>query len=153
MVKGFPSTITPLCLARRIENRLPTQVAREKRYVVRTEASQKCECYERRGILEPRGFERFPNELTRPLINVSQDDRDELASLAETVRNGKLCSFFLRHFLKCCQQETGFVPGEAVKEVSRRVSKIDRMGLHCSASIVSRLLIEIAVQHRTEDLG
>lgn len=120
------------------------QVAREKQYVVRTDNTSKCECYEQRGLLEPRGFERFPNELTRPSIKLSLDDREELASLAETVRNGRLCSFLLEHFLECCQQETGFLPGSAVKEVARRVSQADRMGLHCSPAVVARLLEAVA---------
>lgn len=36
------------------------QVACEKRYVVRTDGAPRCECYEQRGILEPRELNDFP---------------------------------------------------------------------------------------------
>ena len=112
--------------------------------VVRTEGSKKCECYEQRGVIKPQGFERFPNELTRPSINMTDADRKELVDMAETVRHGVLCSYLFEYFLKCFQRDTGHQSGNAVRTMARRISALDRKGLHCSPSVVARLLTDIA---------
>lgn len=129
------------------ETRIVThpEVPAWKRYVVRTGIAKKCECYGRRSVIEPHDFERCPNEATRPLINVTDADRSELLDLVDIVSEGALCSFFFEIFLTCVARDTGVVHGPAVKEVARRVSALDRKGMHCSPSVVARLLMEIAI--------
>jgi len=115
-----------------------------KRYVVRSGVANKCECYTRSGVIEPHEFERFPNEATRPPINVTDADRSELFNLADIVMDGALCSFLFEVFLKNAAWDIGVVYGPAVKDVARRISSLDRKGMHCSPSVVARLLTEIA---------
>lgn len=121
------------------------QVSKGKRYVVRQGPLPKCECYERRGIVEPVGFERFPNELTRPPIHVTSAEREEFDALGCAVIAGQLCSFLFQHYLESFERDTGMTHCSAVKEIANRISRLDRKGMHCSPSIVARLLTEIAI--------
>ncbi len=116
-----------------------------KRYVVRTESTKKCECYIRRSVMAPDKFQRFPNEATRPPITLTDADRAELLDLADIVRECTLCSHLFELFLTCVAGDAGVVHSSAVKEVARRVSSLDKKGMHCSPSVVARLLTEIAI--------
>jgi len=116
-----------------------------KRYVVRTEVANKCECYTRRGVIEPHDFERFPNEAMRPPINITDADRTELMILGDFVKKKSLCSFLFEVFIKDAAEDLDVVLSPAAEEVARRVSLLDRKGMHCSPSVVARLLTEIAI--------
>lgn len=116
-----------------------------KRYVVRTGIANKCECYTQRGVIEPHEFERFPNEATRPTIKVTDTDRAELLGLVKVVNRAALCSFLFGVFSKNAARDIGVAHGPAVKEIARRVSSLDRKGMHCSPAVVARLLTEIAL--------
>lgn len=126
-----------------------SEVPAWKRYVVRSEIANKCECYARRGVIEPHDFESFPNHATRPPITLTDADRAELLDLVDVVKEGALCSFLFEIFLKNATRDIRVVHGPAVKEVSRRVSLFDRKGMHCSPSVVARLLTEIAMTPQT----
>lgn len=115
-----------------------------KGYIVRTEIVNKCVCDTGRGVIEPRDYERFPNEATSPPINLTDTDRAELLVLVEIVKKGAVCSRSFEVFLAICERDIGEVHGPAVKEVGRRISSLDRKGMHCSPSVVARLLTEIA---------
>src|SRR4051812_23143733 len=47
-------------------------------YMMRAVAGKKCECSSRRGIREPRGYERFPTEIIRPDKAITPDERTKL---------------------------------------------------------------------------
>jgi len=115
------------------------------RYVVRTGTANKCECYSHRGVIEPHDFENFPNHATRPPITLTDADRAELLVLVDIVKKEALCSRSFEIFLAICESDIGEVHGPAVKEVGRRISQLDRKGMHCSPSVVARLLTEIAL--------
>lgn len=113
-------------------------------YVVRSAEGPRCECYDRRNVLEPGEYERVPIEATRPPIPLSDEDRKELECMAEVVCAGTLCSFLFSFYLQCFERDTGHQPGQAVREVARRIEVADRKGLHCSPSVVGIVLQEVA---------
>jgi hypothetical protein len=117
-----------------------------KRYIVRTGIANKCECYSHRGVIEPHDFERFPNEATRPPINVTDADRAELLILGDFVKKRSLCSFLFEVVIKDAAEDLDVVLSPAAEEVARRVSLLDRKGMHCSPSVVARLLNEFALK-------
>ena len=119
------------------------QVPRTPPYVIRSWNGPECECFSERNKLRPEEFERFPCEVVRPVISMTDEDRQELVDLADIVREVKLCSFHLEFFLDSLERN---IPGFALREVAKRLSKIDQMGLHCSPAVVSRVLFEIANQ-------
>ena len=86
---------------------LHPEIPARKRYVVRTGIAKKCECYTHRGVIKPHDFERFPNELTRPRITLTDQDREELLALADIVLEGALCSFLFEIFLKNAARDIG----------------------------------------------
>lgn len=116
----------------------------DRRYVVRATAGPRCECYEKRRIIEPRDYERLPLEIMRPVLSLTAQDRAELEMMAGVATKGKLCSFLLPYYLQCFQQDTGDVPGDALQEAARRIELIDRKGLHCSPGVVAHVLGQMA---------
>jgi hypothetical protein len=102
--------------------------------------TQRCQCYDRRGILEPGDYERVPAEITRPNLPLTTQDRMELQQLAEWVGGTDLCSFLFPVFVRSFQAHTGIQHSSAVNAVARRIVTLDRKGLHCSPSVVARVL-------------
>jgi hypothetical protein len=118
--------------------------AGNQRYVMRRPGDgPRCECYARRGVLEPGQFERVPVEVTRPTIKLNTEDRSEIRAVADLVAQSDLCSFLLPLFLSTIEEHTGHKPGKALLEVARRIEVIDRKGLHCSPSVLARVLRDI----------
>jgi hypothetical protein len=113
-------------------------------YVMRKGACKRCECYDRFGVVEPGMYERIPAEITRRTENLTDDERYQLIELAEFVRGTDLCSFFFPLFLRSFQQHTGREVVGAAYRIAKRIEKIDARGLHCSASVVARVLTDYA---------
>lgn len=116
----------------------------DKRYVVPAEAVPRCECYSQRAVLEPVEYERFPVEVMNPPVLLTSEGRQELEGLAEAARDGALCGHLFPFFLRPVERDTGHQPGAAAREIARRIGVIDEKGLHCSPSVVSRVLREFA---------
>jgi hypothetical protein len=124
-----------------------------QRYVIPATDSRRCECDAHRGVLEPDAYERMPVEITRPAVTLTETDRKELEQLANAACKGSLCSHLLPLYLRCFEQDTGQVPGEAVQEMVRRIEMIDGKGLHCSPSVVSMVLRECVAQEKVRPTG
>jgi hypothetical protein len=113
-------------------------------YIMRTGGGQTCECYEQFGVIKPGPYERVPAEITRCTEVLTDDERAELMKLADFVSGTDLCSRFFLLFLQSFQQHTRReVPGAAYR-IARRIEEIDAKGLHCSASVVARVLTDYA---------
>jgi hypothetical protein len=111
-------------------------------YVMRAGAVRKCECYARLGVPAPGKYERVPVELIRPAETLTGEEREQLVALADVVRKSDLCSRSFLFSLQSFQQATGReVPGAAYR-IARRIEEIDARGLHCSAAVVARILLE-----------
>jgi len=122
--------------------RVKGDLSNRQPYVMRTGAAQKCDCYAALGVPEPGKYERVPAEIIRPGEVLTEQEREELVALADVVRNSDLCSRVFLFFLQSFQQDTGReVPGAAYR-IARRISSIDARGIHCSAAVVARLLLE-----------
>lgn len=113
-------------------------------HVVRAEYGPRCECLERGVIKVPGAYERFPAEIELPKKPLTVEEREELLHLADVVCKARLCSRLFPFFLDCCQQDTGREATGAVKRVASRLEGLDTKGLHCSPSIVARVLREWA---------
>jgi hypothetical protein len=106
--------------------------------------AKKCDCYSRLGMLEPGVYERVWIEVTRPRPEVTEEARQELLHLAELAdRADDLCSTFFPLFVQSYYQATGMEPSYAVRWF---VNQLERLPgpIHCSSSVVARLLREIA---------
>jgi hypothetical protein len=115
-------------------------------YVMRTVAGKKCECFSRRGVTEPKDYERVPAEIIRSDLLITPADREELVELARFVKGTDLCSRLFPLFIQSYQQDTGNVFPDVVHRVARRIEQIDAKGLHFSAPVVARVLWEYADQ-------
>lgn len=73
--------------------------------------------------------------------------------MAEVVCAGTLCSFLFSFYLQCFERDTGHQPGQAVREVARRIEVADRKGLHCSPSVVGIVLQEVAAGGQPPEAG
>jgi hypothetical protein len=112
--------------------------------VMRAGAGKKCECYSRFGVLEPGQYERVPGEVTERSTPLTDAERHELDELAKFVAESDLCSAFFPLFVRSFQEDTGLRCSQPVNQIARRVEAIDRKGLHCSPSVVARVLREYA---------
>ena len=112
-------------------------------YMMRTAAGG-CECYTRRGVPEPGEYERVPAEITRPSAPLTAEQRQELEHLAELAGESGLCSLLFPLFIRSYQEHTGRRCASSVVEVARRIEAINGKGLHCSPSVVARVLRECA---------
>ena len=118
---------------------------RQRLHVVRADNGHTCPCPSRHGSKGRSGYERFPAEIGLPDVFPTDEERQELEHLSELVRKSDLCSRLFPFFIHSFQQDTGREPTGAVKLIASRIEKIDLMGMHCSPSIVARVLREWAV--------
>ena len=62
----------------------------------------------------------------------------DVLDLAEFVGTSDLCSGLFPLFVRGIQEHTGQKFGMAVRRIVKRIEKIDRKGMHFSASVVSQ---------------
>lgn len=103
-----------------------------------------CECYTRRGVPQPRNYERLPVEMLFPPLVLRPGDREEVLEMVDVVRNGNLCSFLFAYFLRYAETDGFSRQGDAVKEIANRLEAVDQMGMHCSPAVVARILTTIS---------
>ncbi len=118
--------------------------------VIRATEGGRCECYTRFGIMEPMEYEHVPAALLMPTVPLKEDECEEFERLAELVRKNGLCSADFPMFVEEYQQRTGEEPSAVLRAVARRIEKFDGMSLHCSPSVVARVLTEWAASCRRE---
>jgi hypothetical protein len=112
-----------------------------RKFVMRSDqAAKDCECYTRRGILHPDGYERVPAEITSKSVPLTDDDRRELSKLADFVERSDLCSFLLPRFLEQYALHTGQGASSEIKVIIGRIEAIDQKGLHCSPTVIAHVL-------------
>lgn len=145
--KGFQAPSRPYCW--HDESRVTVKDTKTEGipYVIRKGSGCRCECYDRLGVLEPREYERVPAEIINGHTDVlTAEERSEIQELAEFVGTSDLCSELLPLFLRSFQKDAGHRYSQAVIRIASRIEEIDRMGMHCSPSVVSRLLLEFSRQ-------
>jgi hypothetical protein len=107
-------------------------------YVVRAEKDAPvCDCDSHREAHE---YERFPAEIVKPEKNLTPEEKMDLEELAQMVGTSDLCSRNFPFFIRSYQDSTGNEPTGVVKRIANRIEEIDRMGLHCSPEVVSKVL-------------
>jgi hypothetical protein len=89
-------------------------------------------------------YERVPAGIIRPFRTLSDEERRELAELADFVQNTDLCSTLLPAFLEGSQADTGHEPSGAVRHIAEGIGAIHRKGLHFRPAIVAFVLREFA---------
>jgi hypothetical protein len=112
-------------------------------HVVRAERNvHRCDCPSRTGTIRKQEYERFPAEIMAPDECITPEARKELEDLAELVSQSDLCSKLFPYFLLSYQSDTGTEPSGVVKRIASRIEQVDSLGLHCSPSVVARVLRE-----------
>jgi hypothetical protein len=83
-----------------------------------------------------------------PPLMLTQAEQEEFADAAEFVWPARLCSALFATFVEELLEFTGFPMSSALREAARRIEKIHRMSLHCSPSVVARVLRDFANRGR-----
>jgi hypothetical protein len=109
---------------------------------MRAAGARRCDCYAALGIPEPGRYERVPAEIIGSGEVLTDQEREQLVALARVVRKSDLCSRSFLFSLQSFQQATGReVPGAAYR-IAGRIEEIDARGIHCSAAVVARILLD-----------
>jgi hypothetical protein len=112
-------------------------------HVVRAEQNAHgCDCPSRTGTSGRQEYERFPAEIMAPNECITPETRKEPENLAEFVSWSDLCSRLFPYFIRSYHADTRTEPSAAVMVIANRIEQIDSIGLHCSPSIVARVLRE-----------
>ena len=68
----------------------------------------------------------------------------ELIELADFVGGSELCSHLLPLFIRSCEADSGLRHPEAMHTIVDRIEEVDLEGLHCSPSVVARIIRDFA---------
>lgn len=112
--------------------------------VIRAIDGPRCDCPSQRTLTDNRGYERVPGGIWSHDDRLSVAERAELDELAEFVGRSDLCSRFLPLFVRSCEEHTGRRHSRATHTVIGRIERWDTKGLHCSPSVVARIIREFA---------
>lgn len=112
--------------------------------VIRAIDGPACPCPSQRSLPEPRGYERVPGGIWEHSDALSPEDRKELTDLADFVGQTDLCSFLFPLFIRSCEADTQLRHCGAVHTIIGRIGAWDEAGIHCSPSVVARIIREYA---------
>ncbi len=103
-----------------------------------------CPCPRERLHPETKGYERIPGGIWEHTDVLSDKVKAELLELADFVGGSELCSHLLPLFIRSCEADTSMRHSEAVHRIINRIEGFDLKGLHCSPSVVARLIRDCA---------
>lgn len=112
--------------------------------VIRAVGGPVCDCPSQSTLPPGTGYERVPGGIWVHPGGLSDAEKTELLDMAEFVGRTDLCSHFLPHFIRSFEEHTGKRQSEATHLIIDRIERWDTKGLHCSPSVVARILREFA---------
>ena len=112
--------------------------------VIRAVVGPVCDCPSQSAFPECRGYERVPGGIWEHPNGLSNQDRAELKKLADFVGTSDLCSRFLPLFFRSYEGHTGREHSKATHTIIDRIERWGEKGLHCSPSVVARIIREFA---------
>ena len=83
-----------------------------------------------------------------PGAPLTAEEKEDLGGLSDLAAGRGLCSRLFPHFLRRFEADTGREPSGAARRIAGLIEEIDRMGMHCSPSVVARVLAEYAGLNR-----
>jgi hypothetical protein len=119
-------------------------IGQDRTFVVPITTRADCGCPGRQAR-QLQEFERYPGEITLPILPPTSEEREDLFALAELAQEtSQLCSRTFAEFLRKHTRETGIEPTGAVRRLAAEVEEYDQRGLHFRSGILAMLLKEAA---------
>lgn len=112
--------------------------------VIRAAGGRRCPCPSQRSLPKGRGYDRVPGGIWMHDDRLSDTETAELNELAEFVAGTDLCSSLLPHFIRCCEADTGRRNSQVTHTLMNLIEEYDSSGLHCSPSVLARIVREYA---------
>lgn len=75
---------------------------------------------------------------------MTEAEKSELLEISDLVGGSDLCSHLLPHFIRSFEADTGSEHSVATHEIIARIERFDSQGIHCSPSVVAKILKEYA---------
>ena len=96
-------------------------------------------------------YERFPAEIMRPTAALTDEEVEELKSIANLVEGSNdLCSALFPLFVESFQQDSGHKVLGAVRRIAKKIDRFHEKGLHMSPGIVARVLRILGETERSD---
>ena len=112
--------------------------------VIRAVHGPLCDCPSERSLPQNKGYDRVPDGIWEHSNRLSDREKAELSNFAEFVGESDLCSRLLPAFTRFIESDTGHLCHQIIHTIVDRIETFDAVGLHCSPSVVARIIREYA---------